>query len=213
MSFSVNTMVPTPTGIKGAGELVVGDNVFDKNGWLTKIVDVGPLKTKSTVNFVTDSGQTLTVSVDHPVILSPYGNSVRASNVGRQPQPSIPVVGSGLVDSEFWGTNESRRKFINDAIEASTWKGLEGQSGVIFMAERYASDSPSLVQAITASGGIARAHRHPSKSAMVVTEDRSAVHRINRINVSGPQICRGVVTESGTILVTRGLIPVKADQV
>jgi hypothetical protein len=215
MSLSINSIVAVPTGLTAVGDLKVGEKVFDKDGRLTEIVEIGPLKRHKTMTFVTDSGWVVTVALDHPMLLYPQNHTMPAGNVGRQPQPSFPVLKIGLEGSGYWGSEKSRREYIEKSIKGSEWKGFEGQLGVLFSEKKWEEDveeRDELLRAIAASGGIARKHAHPIKQAVVICEDRAAKHRVNRISTGAGQACVRVRTKSGSLLLTRGLVPIGSDR-
>lgn len=68
-ALTLDTKIPTPTGFTTMGDIQIGDEVYDRNGDITKVVSKSKLFLKPTYRMLLEDGRELLMSEDHDNII------------------------------------------------------------------------------------------------------------------------------------------------
>lgn len=83
-ALTLDTKIPTPTGFTTMKDIQVGDEVFDRDGKVTKVKSKSQLFLKPTYKMTLEDGRTLTMSEDHDNIVWKRTNKRVKGHKGKQ---------------------------------------------------------------------------------------------------------------------------------
>lgn len=127
-ALTLDTKIPTPTGFTTMGDIQVGDEVYDRNGVITKVTNKSNMFLKPTYKMTLEDGRELVMSEDHDNIVWTRtnkrikGTKVQIGGVAERVMTAKELYEKGL----FWSRTISEKQkksteyryFIPKALKA-----------------------------------------------------------------------------------------------